>query len=387
MISCNRWQQCGTRARRGSRVFEMRISNAGLAVVFLATLCLLPACGDACKGHKYGDVWCSGSTILQCYEGAATPLESCAPNACFEGQCILDGITCPTDTLGYQCLGERKVWCLDNGMVEDQGACPTYTDGIMYSVQGPYCVENPGGAILACGWKKERCTTEDEVRCFDDGSASCAGNVYQAFVPNEKASQATCIDTPVANCWGGKTWCEGDVLKRCDICKDAQTCGSITIEATCSAGGCVPYPRPPWMVESLGKNDTMYGCVLDSPACDGSTGMACMGDTAATCIGNGLAVGGLSCTEVQVFLGNWSSVYRTKYGSSCVERPSQGDAICAYDPAPCAVEGATRCAPTDASGVMLETCKDGVWLYRETCANRSQKTTMCQAVASGAYCK
>ena len=357
--------------------------------LLFATLWFLPACGDECEGHGGAATLCRGSTMMQCQQYGAVPIRTCSPNTCVEvsssnAECVLPGTTCPTDTLGYQCLGERRVVCLANGMVADEGLCSSDQKQIGW---GPYCVENAGGAILACGWKKEKCTTQGEVGCFDGGSAICADNVYQYFQPNDKASQASCISTPVANCWSGKTWCEGDVLKRCDRCVDEQTCGSITIEATCNVASCAPYPRPSWMREPWVKDDTLYGCVLDSTACVGGTGMACVDGMAATCIEAGKAVAGLSCAEVQSFVSDTSNGVTIKYGQFCVQRSAQGDAICALDPAPCTVEGATRCAPSDSTGALLETCRDGVWLNHKSCINRSYGTTICQPTASGAVCQ
>jgi hypothetical protein len=398
MIDCNRWQPSGIRGGRAVPLLlpgntgtapsvEMRTSHLGSALC-VATFCLSPACdSNNCEGHQNGEEWCKDSWIMQCQEGSPIHDRYCAPNSCFEGSCVLAGVTCPTATLGYQCLGEHKVWCLANGMVEDEGVCAPSRDGSMYSVEGPYCVENPGGSVLDCGWKKERCTTEDEVRCFDDGSAQCIRNVYQAFMPNDKAGQATCAPTPLSNCWAGKTWCEGDVLKRCDRCLDEQTCGSVTIESTCSPGACAPYPRPSWMVEPSVDDDTLYGCATYTPACVGTTAMACAGDAPATCVADHLAVVGLSCAAVQTSLGTVSNVFRAKYGPYCVTRTAQGDAICAHDPQPCTVEGARRCAPDDSNGVLMDTCQGSVWLYRETCANSSNETTICQSTASGAFCK
>jgi hypothetical protein len=357
-----------------------------LSVLFAAGL--LPACGsNNCEGHKNGELWCKGSTIMQCREERAMTEGTCPSGACFEGGCVIAGASCPTATLGYQCLGEHKIWCLANGMVRDEGVCPAYSDGRMYSVQGPYCVENPGGSVLNCGWEKERCTSEGEIRCFDDGSAECIGNVYQAFVPNDKAGQAVCAPTPLPKCWAGKTWCDGNALMRCDRCVDEQTCGSVTLEATCGQGLCVAYPRPAWMVEPSVVDAALYGCATYTPGCVGSTTLACAGDAPATCIGEHLGVVGLTCPEIRTSLGTVATVFREKYGPSCVSRPAQGDAICAHDPQPCTVEGARRCAPDDVNGVLIDSCEGGVWLYRESCASTPNKTTICQSTATGAYCK
>jgi hypothetical protein len=275
---------------------------------------------------------------------------------------------------------------LPNGLVTDEGACSPQTPAQKEGGQGPYCVENPGGPILPCGIKKEKCANEAQLTCFDDGSAVCEDSVYQYFSPNNKGSQATCNDTPLANCWAGKTWCEGDLLKRCDRCLDPETCQSITVEATCSAGACVPYPTPAWMKKvTFVKDTTLYGCAVDSTACAGKTGMVCVDGTAATCIDGGKTVVGLSCAELQLFQGGNPISGPTAFGPYCVERPATTDAICALDPVPCAPQGATRCDPTDAT--LLDTCQEGVWLRSRSCEDFYQTTTICQPGTSVAVCK
>jgi hypothetical protein len=355
----------------------------------MAAVCQVPACkARECPGHGDGAFWCEGQTIMQCRQGFEYVFGTCEPNICFEGSCALAGVTCPTDRLGYQCLDERRVECLANGMVMDDGTCSPQTDWQSLAGKGPYCVENPGGQILPCGWKRQKCTNEGEVDCFEDGSAVCRQGVYQDFLPNDKATYATCVATPLASCWGGKTWCDGDVLKRCDRCTDAQTCASTTIEAICDTGACAAYPRPRWMVESWVPDDLLYGCVVDCPACVGGSTMACVDGTAAACVGNGKAVAGLSCAEIQLFLGGHPlSSMGTKYGPVCVERSGQGDAICAYDSAPCAADEETRCAPSDASTPSVDICRDGVWLFRKSCVSTDYDTTTCQSGVSRGFCQ
>lgn len=355
-----------------------------LAALFLGSGCRDENCGD----HEDGSFWCDGSTVVQCVQGGTMIHKRCAPETCVArsaktASCVLTGAVCPTANLGYQCLGEHRVICLANGLVTDEGACSPQTPSQRRDWVGPYCVENPGGAVLSCGWKKDKCSNEGQMTCFDDGSAMCAGGVYVYFVPNNKGREATCSPTPLANCWIGKTWCEGDVLKRCDNCLGSEACGSITVEAICGAGECVPYPRPPWMGTSV--DEVLYGCAADSTACRGRQGMVCVNDAMATCV-DGKAVVGLTCSELQLLWGLGPSSGPTRFGPFCVERASAGDAICALDPSPCDVENATRCAPEDASGTLLDTCQKGVWLRRDTCIDPSAGTTVCRPTEAGATC-
>ena len=328
---------------------------------------------------------------MQCAFGSTESIATCPGSVCFNtsersAQCLLQGATCPTDTLGYQCLGERRITCLPNGLVTDEGLCSPQTPAQKQGGQGPYCVENPGGSILPCGWKKEKCANEGQLTCFDDGSALCVSSVYQYFSLNNKGSQATCSDIPLSNCWAGKTWCEGDVLKRCDRCLGPETCESVTVEATCSAGACVPHPTPSWMKKVASVQDTtLYGCAVDNTSCAGRTGMACVDGSAASCIDGGKTVVGLSCAEFQLLLGGGPSSGPTKFGPFCVERPTTGDAICALDPVPCAPEGATRCVSSDTT--LLDTCQEGVWLRRKSCEDIYQTTAICQAATPGAVCR
>lgn len=112
--------------------------------------------------------------------------------------------------------------------------------------------------------------------------------------------------------------------------------------------------------------------------------MVCVDGTVASCVDSGKTVVGLSCEEFQLFLGGGPSAGPTVFGPYCVERPATNDAICALDPTPCDPEGATRCAPSDAT--LLDTCQEGVWLRRKSCEDYYQTTTICQSNAAGAVC-
>jgi hypothetical protein len=336
-----------------------------------------------CDGHADGTFWCDGATITQCAEGKVrwqTCTAGCVEDTYTSASCILKGAVCPTNTLGYQCLGERRVICLENGLVTDEGACSPQTLQ-QQQIVGPYCVENPGGAMLNCGWKKERCTNQGELGCFEDGSALCLSGVYQAFWPSDKGGQAVCSRIPMDNCWAGKTWCEGDILKRCDRCLTNETCGSTTVERTCAPGSCVAYPPPSGMNVS---DAFLYGCRIDSPSCTGNRSTVCSGDSLATCVDVGKAVVGLSCPAVQTAQGGEGVLEKTHYGPYCVELPATQDAICAYDSAPCE-DGASRCAPGDATGKVLEICQGGWWRLRYHCDYKELGS--CRGVSGAAYCE
>ena len=364
--------------------------------LFLAALCWSTGCdflghSNDCGDHKDGSLYCQGTMVVQCVQGSTNHRYSCPSKMCVEtsansASCVLQGATCPSDTIGYQCLGNHRVTCLSNGLVTDEGDCSPQTQAQKASSGGPYCVENPGGWVLPCGVTKDKCNNEGQLSCLDDGSALCLDRVYKYFNPNNKGGEAICSVTPMANCWKGKTWCEGDVLKRCDRCLDPETCGSITVEATCNAGACVPYPRPAWMKVTSVRDTTLYGCIVDSTACAGRTGMVCVGGTAASCTDTGKAVVGLSCAEIQLFLGGGTSSGPTMFGPFCVERSATNDAICALDPTPCDMSGATRCAPSDETETLLDTCQEGVWLDRKSCENSYQATTRCLPASTGAVC-
>jgi hypothetical protein len=371
---------------------------------------LLMGC-DVCGGHANGATYCKGRTVVQCRDNYEFTERECAPSECKEvtGQghlCILPATTCPTANLGYQCMGDHRIRCLPGGRVEDIGACPrplppgspTWSSNSCtsdvnesqeecYPPKAPYCVENPGGEALACGWKKEMCSVEGEVRCFEDGSAICAGHVYTAFVSNSAAGQSVCSVTPVEHCWKGKTWCEGDVLKRCDRCLGEHRCSQVTTEMVCEPGACTAYAFPTWLgrASQTIPRDAM-GCAIAAPACVDATGTVCAGDRPAVCVSPGKAVVALSCSEFQTTFGG-SPAWRY-FGPYCVSGEPL-NAACAEDPIPCDEQGLTRCDPADPSGVRMQRCVEGVWFQSESCdkPNKKPPTTQCQAGTPYASCQ
>ena len=378
---------------------------------------LLVGC-EVCGGHASGEVYCKGSTIVQCQQNAdhtdEFPEHECAPSECREipGQgatCILPGVACPTANLGYQCMGDQRIRCLPDGHVEDIGVCPRpvtpdssrarwrdvcdsdVDETLCTPSKAPYCVENPGGDALACGWKKERCDVEGEVRCFEDGSAICSGQVYTRFAANSLTGQAICDVTRVENCWKGKTWCEGDVLKRCDKCLGEHRCSQVATEAACDPGSCTDYAYPTWMFWAPrtmpGDGDAM-GCAVAVPECRDATGTVCVGDRPAACVSAGQAVAALSCREFHDFLGSAYAPDWSVFGPYCVTGEPV-NAACAEDPISCNEEGLTRCDPSDPSGVRLQRCVEGVWLQSESCnkPNKKPPTTHCQPGTPYASCQ
>ena len=373
----------------------------GLAVLGLAASLAggLVGCEEVCGGHRSGYLYCKGSDIVSCQDNWEPVYRQCAPSECREvpGEgvmCILPGMQCPTPNLGYQCMGEHRISCLAGGLVEDVGACPVpVTEGSPIShdwwgyckedvdevraecrpTKAPYCVENPGGQPLACGWKKERCSVEGEVRCFEDGSAICTGQVYTGFVANTATGQTVCDVTKVEGCWDGKTWCEGDVVKRCDQCLGENRCLKITTQAVCDPGMCTDYQYPWWVAEARQTvHDDAAGCAVAVPECDGRTETVCVGDKPAACVGPGKGVIALTCGDFQTFVG---SGY---FGPFCVDLPGTTPSICALDPTPC-LSGHFRCDPQDPNGKKLQRCMDSVWFVSESCAQGCQTTATTSA--------
>lgn len=369
----------------------------GLATLGLST----PGCNDPCDGHAGGTSWCDGNRPMWCAEDGIR-VGSCGSDECFEipGDvlCLLPGVTCPTANLGAQCLGQRRIDCLANGRVADYGTCSSAGDAGVGPAYGPYyCVENLGGPVLGCGWEPGRCDVEGEVRCFDDGSAICTQNVYQRFISNAEAGQQVCDVTQMKGCWNGKTWCEGDVLKRCDRCLDRARCVEASTQAVCNPGACVSYEPPVWMHDAYeakqeGGNSPPTGCAVDLPECSSGTGMVCADGSPAFCSGVGKAVVALSCADIQSVMGTYvpsdGSPVIVSYGPYCIPRPSSSDAPCAQDTAPCET-GQYRCDPTDPAGKTAQYCEGGLWMERNSCdaPNRKPPTTTCVETASSVFCQ
>lgn len=367
-------------------------------LIAAAGTAFMSGCGRDCDGHSEADIYCRGADVVQCQQGAALKQFTCSSGECRDipplgPLCVLPGASCPTTALGYQCMGERRIVCYADDLVVDRGLCTALSPDRIHDGEGPYCVANPGGTVLACGWSPEKCNTEGEVRCFDDGSAICKGNVYRDFRSNAEAGQSVCDVTRVDNCWNGKTWCEGDVLKRCDKCLDEARCLKVSTQAVCSPGACTTYQPPAWLVEAgtdSGKSDAA-GCVVDAPECSGLTGMACVGEGPAMCTGAGKAVVALSCAEIQSIMGvvpadDYSPAI-TKYGPLCVPYPGGTDTICALDAVPCD-DGAFRCDP-DSARTRIQRCKGGLWLRSWSCEQPSAlpPTTVCNTTTSSAICQ
>ena len=369
------------------------------SVGIVLTSALLQGCGDTCDGHGDGDIYCKGSTVMQCRQGSGLELYSCGSDECLAvpgkaTTCVIPGFACPTSNPGYQCMGERRIECLANGQVADDGSCSFLTESQVRDGEGPYCVENPGGTMLACSWKRETCAVEGEVRCFDNGSAICKGNVYLDFKSNSEAGQQVCDVTRVDDCWNGRTWCAGDVLKRCDKCLDSSRCLKVFTEAVCEPGACTGYKPPAWLVEAkydLGDPLPM-GCAVDAPDCSGSSGMVCVAGAPGLCAGAGKAVVAMSCAEIQSVMGvhaaSDGSPTITEYGPYCVERVSNSDVICAQDKEMCEA-GQYRCDPLDITGKTLQQCSNGVWLRSQSCdqPGGSPPTTICASTTSYSVCQ
>jgi hypothetical protein len=226
------------------------------------------------------------------------------------------------------------------------------------------------------------CDVEGEVRCFEDGSAICSGHVYTGFVANTATGQSVCDVTKVEKCWNGKTWCEGDVLKRCDKCLGQSRCLQVTTEAVCDPGACTNYLYPVWLADA---NQTVHqdamGCAVAAPLCDGTTDAICVGDKPAACVAPGQAVIALSCGDFPTFFG-----VGAYFGPYCTSSASV-NAVCAQDPVAC--NQFARCDPSDPSGQTLQWCIHGVWFESVSC-NRpagSSPTTHCQAGTVTSACE
>jgi hypothetical protein len=360
----------------------------------------LQSCSDSCDGHSNGIMYCNGSRVMQCRDGYGAWASTCSTGECLEvsGEgptCVIPGLTCPTSNLGYQCMGEQRIDCLANGRVADYGTCSSLTPRQVLDGEGPYCVDNPGGSVLACSWKRETCDVEGEVHCFDDGSAICKSNVYLDFKPNTETGQLVCDVAKVDDCWNGRTWCDGDILKRCDRCLDSSRCLQVSIEAVCNPGACAGYQPPSWLVPAkynIGDPLPM-GCTVDVPECAGKTGMVCKEGSPAICAGPGKSVIALSCAEIQMVMGGGyvssdggSAI--TMYGPYCMAHTGGDDVICAQDTASCET-GRSRCDPTDLEGKIIQLCLDGLWLESSSCEESvgGVQTTTCRSTTLSAFCQ
>lgn len=378
---------------------RMEIHFKGLIGLVAVTLSLVGC--DRCDGHPESDTWCAGNRVVQCQQGTAILQYSCGSDGCADvpGKnpvCLLPGVTCPTANLGYQCMGQRRIECLADGRVGNYGLCPPPSDAGGALSYGPYCVENPGGPALNCGWEPQRCDVEGEVRCFADGSAICRGNIYLYFRSNAEAGQLVCDVTQMNGCWNGKTWCEGDVLKRCDRCLDGSRCSKVSTQSVCSPGACVRYAPPAWLADAYqqtreGKPPPM-GCAVDLPECGGATGMVCTDGTPALCASVGKAVIALSCADIESVMGTYvpsnGSPATISYGPYCVPRSGGSDVPCVLDTAPCET-GRYRCDPTDSAGKTIQYCEGGFWMKRSSCEypGGNPPTTICSSTASSAFCQ
>jgi hypothetical protein len=393
----------------------LRTTNRSRLLACIAVVAFPPNLGcDNCDGHDADEYWCDHDRILVCrWESSGNQpdtLAQCVPGGCYigpqkGGTCILPDTPCPTANLGYQCMGEYRIRCLPDGRVEDIGACPVpVTAGSPITgtcatdvdetrqecrpYKAPYCVENPGGEALACGWRKERCDVEGEVRCFEDGSAICSGHVYTGFVANTVTGQAVCDVTKVPNCWNGKTWCEGDVLKRCDQCLGQSRCLKVSTQAVCDPGACTKYEYSWWLADLHRSvpQDAM-GCGVEAPECDGTRDTVCVGDKPAACTEPGKAVIALACGDFQTFFGSDEKRVGVTYlGPLCVNSSAVENAVCALDTTPC-LSGHLRCDPSDPATIALQTCRDGVWFESQSCDRARPATTRCQTSATTSSCE
>ncbi len=358
-------------------------------------------CSNNCDGHGNGEFYCKDNHIMQCRDWSAMDEGTCAPDECRDvpgagTSCVIPGLSCPTSNLGYQCMGEQRIGCYSDGSVVDYGSCPALRS--QYD-EGPYCVENPGGDVLRCGWKKERCDTDWDVRCFEDGSAVCWEGVYRRFVSNAEAGQLVCDVTKLGGCWEGKTWCEGDVLKRCDRCLDGLRCLEVSTEAVCSPGGCSAYQPPGWLywANPTGGEIPMdylpMGCTVDAPECVPGVTHVCQNGAPVFCASAGVGVVAMTCEEIRSTAGR---IYGAKEGSTvvewgpyCVPGAGSHQAICVLDPVPC-VSPAYRCDPLDPTGTLIQACsEDGYWSATWSCDNPSDPypTQTCQHGSPFDWCE
>jgi hypothetical protein len=290
-------------------------------------------------------------------------------------------------------MGEQRIGCYSDGSVVDYGTCPELAE---YG-EGPYCVENPGGEILRCGWAKDRCDTDWDVRCLEDGSAVCWEGVYQRFVSNAEAGQLVCDITKVKGCWEGKTWCEGDVLKRCDQCLDGLRCLEVSTEAVCSPGGCSAYQPPDWLYmanPSSGEIPVDYlpmGCTVDAPECVPGVTHVCQSGAPVFCAAAGVGVVAMTCEEIRSITGRvWGAKQDPTlvlFGPYCVPGAGDRQALCVLDPVPCS-HPAYRCDPLDPTGTLIQGCSsDGYWSATWSCQSDSHPTQTCRHGSPFDWCE
>jgi hypothetical protein len=379
---------------------SVTVGGPALGWLLLVASSAMAGCSGECDGVRDGDYLCEGDRKLRCIQGHRSEGTQCEPGGCKmvngSAVCALPTIRCPHDYLGYQCMGEERVYCHGPDIVEAWGGCGALDQRWLDQGWGPFCVENPGGQPLPCGFRDSRCEKEWELQCFGEGSAVCLGSVWRYFVSNEKAGQTTCDVSAIRGGWKGKTWCEGDIVRLCLKSTPEMRCTDIINLMTCAPGTCTTYPSP------LGENISpttedkaaFAGCLTDAPDCTGGKRTSCVGDMLAGCVANGKAAVTMSCADIGSVWGTYYFYPEEEYGPICVRRTDRNDDVCAFSADSCYLpSGAgwwTRCDPADPTGARKQTCWDGNWIRSEDCSQPDVpgRTTMCKTLSvSNAQCQ
>jgi hypothetical protein len=216
--------------------------------------------------------------------------------------CRVPDYTCPAGVTGYQCLGDRRIDCAANGVAWDHDDCSQSKS--LYA-QPRYCVPNPGGPILECGYTSESCTTPGEVRCLETGTVICRNSVWQGFVPSREIGQSVCDASGIRydeyQCLHrGYAWCEADQVRRCEKCFGADNdqggyedlCVGLTTIAQCEPGACVSLydgeAFPAWIT----------GCSQPAAECSAAGQSVCIDNRPGYCVAEGVVALDRPCPEI-----------------------------------------------------------------------------------------
>jgi len=275
---------------------------------------------DPCEGHDpyKSEHWCNSDSVVVCRgESSGNRVEvvdRCMAGGCYKdpstGQlgCRVPDYTCPSGVTGYQCLGDRRIDCAANGVTWDYGDCSENTSAnrTMYTEQdiSRHCVQNPGGAILGCGYTNQPCANPGQVQCIAEGTVVCRDSVWQGFVPDRVVHcDPSSIRYDEPNCTDAAySWCEEDQVRRCTRCVSYPNvqgtyeylCVGLTTIAQCEPGACFSHYRN----ESQTFPDWISGCTQPAAECVTAGQSICIENRPGYCVAAGTVALDRDCRAI-----------------------------------------------------------------------------------------